>query len=143
MPPERSSRSRATSTRSSASGSRCACSSRASAALGRGDDKVGNPHRAQISQFELFELILSLKLDKQFPVEQVEATVSQSTVPSPPLRCAGGLGVLAGEDAGPPGRAHRADAGAEEVFTAQKHDDAVCSKFCLPLEQKNFRSCCS
>ena len=24
--------------------------------LGRGDDAVGNPHRAQISQFELFEL---------------------------------------------------------------------------------------
>ena len=33
-----------------------------------------------------FELILVLKLDKQFPVEQFEATVSQSTVPSPPLR---------------------------------------------------------
>ena len=31
--------------------------------LGRGDDTVGNPHRAQISQFELFELILLLKLD--------------------------------------------------------------------------------
>ena len=54
--------------------------------FGRGDDTVGNPHRAQISQFELFELILLLKLDKQFPVEQFEATVSQSTVPSPPLR---------------------------------------------------------
>ena len=52
--------------------------------IGRGDDKVGNPHRAQISQFELFELVLLLKLDKQFPVEQFEATVSQSTVPSPP-----------------------------------------------------------
>ena len=24
--------------------------------LGRGDDTVGNPHRAQISRFELFEL---------------------------------------------------------------------------------------
>ena len=33
-------------------------------AIGRGDDTVGNPHRAQISQFELFELILLLKLDK-------------------------------------------------------------------------------
>ena len=41
--------------------------------------------RARISQLELFELILLLKLDKQFPVEQFEATVSQSTVPSPPL----------------------------------------------------------
>ena len=27
-----------------------------------------------------------LKLDKQFPVEPFEATVSQSTVPSPPLK---------------------------------------------------------
>ena len=54
--------------------------------LGRGDETVGNPHRAQISQFELFELILLLKLDKQFPIEQFEPTVSQSTVPSPPLR---------------------------------------------------------
>ena len=25
-------------------------------AVGRGDDAVGSPHRAQISQFELFEL---------------------------------------------------------------------------------------
>ena len=54
--------------------------------LGRGDDTVVNPHRAQISEFELFEPILSLKLDKQFPVEQFEATVSRSTVPSPPLK---------------------------------------------------------
>ena len=37
-------------------------------------------------QFEFFELILLLKLDKQFPVEQFEATVSQSTVPSLHLR---------------------------------------------------------
>ena len=53
--------------------------------LGRGDDTIGSPHRTQISQFECFELILVLKLDKQFPAEQFEATVSQSTVPSPPL----------------------------------------------------------
>ena len=39
--------------------------------LGRGDDTVGNPHRAQISQFEL---VLLLKLDKQFPVERFEAS---------------------------------------------------------------------
>ena len=37
------------------------------------------PHRTQIYQFELSELILLLKLDKQFPFEQSEATVSQST----------------------------------------------------------------
>ena len=52
----------------------------------RGDDTVGNSHRARTYQFELFELILLLKLDNRFPVEQFEATVSQSTVPSPHLR---------------------------------------------------------
>ena len=52
--------------------------------FGRGDDTVGNPHRAQISQFELFELLLSLKLDKQFSIEQFEPTASRSTVSSPP-----------------------------------------------------------
>ena len=50
--------------------------------FGRGDDTVGNPHRARIPQFELFELILFSNLDKQLPVERFEATVSQSTVPS-------------------------------------------------------------
>ena len=53
--------------------------------FGRGDDSVGSPHGAQISQFELLELILLLILNKQFRVEQLEATVSQSTVPSTPL----------------------------------------------------------
>ena len=51
----------------------------------RGDDTVGNPHRAQIYQSEFFDLLLLLKLDKQFPVEQFEATASQSTVPPPPF----------------------------------------------------------
>ena len=37
---------------------------------------LGNPHQAQISQFELSELIELLKLDEQFPVERFEATVS-------------------------------------------------------------------
>ena len=46
---------------------------------------VGNPHRAQLAQFDLFELVLLLKSDKQLPVEQFEAAVAQSTVPSPPL----------------------------------------------------------
>ena len=54
--------------------------------VGRGDDTVGNPHRTQIYQIELFKLILLLKLDKQLPVEQFEAAVSQSTVPSPLLK---------------------------------------------------------
>ena len=63
--------------------------------FGRGDDTVGNPHRAQIYQLELFELILLLKFDKQFPVEQFEATVSQSTVPSRPLKqCAPAVGAF-------------------------------------------------
>ena len=48
-----------------------------------GADLVGNPHRAQISQFKRFELILLLASDKQFPVDQFEATVSRSTVRSP------------------------------------------------------------
>ena len=53
--------------------------------FGRGDDTVGNPHRAQIFRFDFFELVLLLNLDKQLPVEQFEAAVSQSTVPPPPL----------------------------------------------------------
>ena len=56
--------------------------------FGRGDDTVGSPHRAEISPFELFELVLLLRLDKQFPVQQFEAMVSQSTVPSPLLTVA-------------------------------------------------------
>ena len=49
---------------------------------------------ARIAQFEFsssnvsiraVELILLLNLNKQFPIEQFEATVSQSTVPSPLL----------------------------------------------------------
>ena len=52
----------------------------------KGDDTVGNPCRAQIAQFELFEISLLWKLDKQFPVKRFEATVSQSAVPSPPLK---------------------------------------------------------
>ena len=62
----------------------CAAQGCAYLYVGRGDDAVGNPYRAQSFQFELFELILLLKLDKRLPVEQFEATVSQSTVPCPP-----------------------------------------------------------
>ena len=54
--------------------------------VGRGGDTVGNPHRAQIAQFELFELILLFQVDRQFPVEQFEAKLSQPAVPSPLLR---------------------------------------------------------
>ena len=41
--------------------------------------------RAQMYRFELFDIILLLKLDKQLPVERFEVAVSQSTVPSPLL----------------------------------------------------------
>ena len=46
----------------------------------RGDDTVGDPHRARTSQFEFIELVLLSKVDKQFPVEQFEAIVSKSSV---------------------------------------------------------------
>ena len=52
------------------------------------DDTVVNPHRAQISQFELFELLLLLELDKQLPVGQFEAIISQLRVLSAPLTSA-------------------------------------------------------
>ena len=68
--------------------------------FGRGDDTVENPHRAQNVQFELFELSLLLKLDKQFPLEQFEAAVSQSTVPSPPLLVMSVAATLGGLERG-------------------------------------------
>ena len=49
----------------------------------KGDDTVGDPHRAQIYQFELFELMLAFNLDNQLPDEQLEARASQSAVPAP------------------------------------------------------------
>ena len=54
-------------------------------ALGRGNDTVGNPHRAQISQFELFELNHLTGLNKLISIEQFEPIASQSAVSSPPL----------------------------------------------------------
>ena len=48
--------------------------------------RLGSPRRAQISQLELFEFILLLKLGKLFPVEPFEPTASQSMVPSPTLK---------------------------------------------------------
>ena len=42
-------------------------------------------HRAQMSQFEPFELVPLSKVAEQFSIEQFEATASRSTVPSPPL----------------------------------------------------------
>ena len=49
------------------------------------DNAVANPRRAQSYKFELFELVLLLRLGKRFPVEPFEASVSRSTAPSPPL----------------------------------------------------------
>ena len=46
---------------------------------------LNSSFRTQISQFELFEPIPLLILDKQFPVERFEAVVPQSAVPSPPI----------------------------------------------------------
>ena len=56
---------------------------------GKGDDTVGNPSlrafRAQLCQFEFFELILLLlKFNKQLPVEQFGATVSYLSQRYPP-----------------------------------------------------------
>ena len=59
-------------------------SSRRSVAADRSNLSI-RTFRAQIYQFELFELVLLLELDRQLPVQQFEATVSRSTVPSPPL----------------------------------------------------------
>ena len=65
---------------------RCSRRSAATPRLRRGDHTVGNPHRAHFSQFESFELVLLLKVDKQFPVERFDATASRSTLLSPPLK---------------------------------------------------------
>ena len=47
---------------------------------GRADDTVGN----ELLNSSFSSCVLFLKLDQQLPVEQFEATVSQSAVPSPP-----------------------------------------------------------
>ena len=44
------------------------------------------PSSSSNCSIRAFELVLLSKLDKQLPVERFEAAVSQSTVPSPPLR---------------------------------------------------------
>ena len=53
--------------------------------FGRGDDTLGKPRRAQISQLELFEIALLLKLYQQFTVERFQVSAFQSMVPCPPL----------------------------------------------------------
>ena len=54
--------------------------------IGRGMIRWETLIELNVYQFELFELILLLKLDRRFPVQQFEPTVSQSAVPSPPLQ---------------------------------------------------------
>ena len=44
--------------------------------FGGGDDMGGSPHQARIARFLFFELILFLKLDKKFSVEQLETSSS-------------------------------------------------------------------
>ena len=62
------------------------------ALLGRGDDTVGNPHRAQIVQFELFERILLLKLEMtSIPRRATRGNrISVNSTLSPPLNCTAG-----------------------------------------------------
>ena len=48
-----------------------------------GGDTVGNPRRARISRFELFELALWFRSDRRLPVEQFEAAVHTIRAQSP------------------------------------------------------------
>ena len=91
---------------------------------------VGNPHRAQISQFELFALMMCLllvKLDKQFPVEQFEAAVSQSTVPAPhpdiAPRCNGSASCVGADGLRRFGQAHRRFGGTLMMINNNDHND--------------------
>ena len=43
--------------------------------IGRGDDTVGNPHRAQICQFDVFELMfLSMRAFRVYPLVETRHT---------------------------------------------------------------------
>ena len=48
--------------------------------IGRGDDTVGSPHRAQISQFELFGLKVLNSSFSSFPLTEVRRRVSYRTI---------------------------------------------------------------
>ena len=56
----------------------------------KGDDTLGNSHRARISQFELFELFLLLKLDTQISRSH---SISVNGIPPPHLNCVSGFVV--------------------------------------------------
>ena len=60
-------------TRSSSAASR-ASSARKCSRIGRGDDTVGNPHRAQISQFELFEVKFISRAFRVCPLVEIRQT---------------------------------------------------------------------
>ena len=62
--------------------------------IGRRDDTVGKPHRVEICQFVFFEFVLLLSVNKQHSIEQVEPTVSQSTVSILPPPLAFGTAVI-------------------------------------------------
>ena len=52
--------------------------------MGSAAHDTARANEDSVSQFELFELILLVKLYKQLPVEQFEATISQPAAASPP-----------------------------------------------------------
>ena len=60
------------------------CTHRPCTHIGRGDNTVGSPHRAQIVQFEFLGAYPRIELDDKFPVEQFEATASQFSLQYPP-----------------------------------------------------------
>ena len=54
--------------------------------LGKGDDTIRIPHRAQLSPFELFEVIFLVILDRQLPVERFKQPYLGQQHPPPPLQ---------------------------------------------------------
>ena len=71
--------------RPAAGGLKSSCASDDRGPSEGGDDAVGNPRRAQISQFELFEVFVLSEVCNQFSIEQFEPAASQSEASSPPI----------------------------------------------------------
>ena len=57
----------------------------APASFGRGDDTIGKPSLSSNVSIRVVRAYPLMELNKQLLVEEFEATVSHSTVPSPPL----------------------------------------------------------
>ena len=53
--------------------------------IGRGDDTVGNPHGAQVSKFELFELILIIEIRQTAACRGIQRQQYLSQQYPPPL----------------------------------------------------------